>query len=66
MEQDAESRVWYRVHYLYRDDYADGTLKWTAEGLVHVLAEETQPTDAQALTVMDYYANLSGLFDTER
>ena len=64
--QDAESRAWYRVRYLYGDDYADGTLKWMAEGLVYVLAEETQATDAQALTVMDYYANLSGLFDTER
>ena len=54
VEQDAESRVWYRVRYLYGDDYANGTLKWTAEGLVYVLAEETQATDAQALTVTDY------------
>ena len=52
--QDAESRAWYRVRYLYGDDYADGTLKWTAEGLAYVLAEETQATDAQALTVTDY------------
>ena len=52
--QDAESRAWYRVRYLYGDDYANGTLKWTAEGLAYVLAEETQPTDAQALTVTDY------------
>ena len=42
------------MRYLYGDDYANGTLKWTAEGLVYVLAEETQPTDAQALTVTDY------------
>ena len=42
------------MRYLYGDDYADGTLKWTAEGLVYVLAEETQATDAQALTVTDY------------
>ena len=48
VEQDTESRAWYRVRYLYGDDYADGTLKWTAEGLTYVLAEETQPTDAQA------------------
>ena len=66
IEQDTEGRAWYRVCYLYGDDYADGTLKWAAEGLAYVLAEETQATDAQALTVMDYYANLSGLFDTER
>ena len=52
--QDAESRAWYRVRYLYGDDYANGTLKWTAEGLVYVLAEETQATDAQTLTVTDY------------
>ena len=54
VEQDAEGRNWYRVRYLYGNDYADGTLKWTAEGLVYVLAEETQATDAQALTVTDY------------
>ena len=52
--QDAEGRAWYRVRYLYGDDYANGTLKWTAEGLAYVLAEETQATDAQALTVTDY------------
>ena len=54
VEQDAEGRVWYRVRYLYGDDYANGTLKWTAEGLAYVLAEETQATDAQTLTVTDY------------
>ena len=54
VEQDAEGRTWYRVRYLYGDDYADGTLKWTAEGLAYVLAEEAQLTDAQALTVTDY------------
>ena len=54
VEQDTVGRAWYRVRYLYGDDYADGTLKWTAEGLSYVLAEETQPTDAQALTVTDY------------
>lgn len=54
VEQDTESRAWYRVRYLYGDDYADGTLKWTAEGLTYVLAEETKSTDAQALTVTDY------------
>ena len=54
VEQDTVGRAWYRVRYLYGDDYANGTLKWTAEGLVYVLAEETQATDAQALTVTDY------------
>ena len=54
VEQDTEGRAWYRVRYLYGDDYANGTLKWTAEGLAYVLAEETQATDAQALTVTDY------------
>ena len=42
--QDAEGRAWYRVRYLYGDDDANGTQKWTAEGLVYVLAEETQAT----------------------
>lgn len=54
VEQDIVGRAWYRVRYLYGDDYANGTLKWTAEGLAYVLAEETQATDAQALTVTDY------------
>ena len=54
VEQDTVGRAWYRVRYLYGDDYANGTLKWTAEGLVYVLAEETQATDAQTLTVTDY------------
>ena len=39
--QDALGRWWYRVRYLYGDDFADGTLKWTEQGTLWVLAQET-------------------------
>ena len=37
--QDALGRWWYRVRYLYGDDFADGTLKWTEQGTLWVLAQ---------------------------
>lgn len=52
--QDALGRWWYRVRYLYGDDFADGTLKWTEQGTLWVLAQETCITDAADLTVTDY------------
>lgn len=52
--QDALGRWWYRVRYLYGDDFADGTLKWTEQGTLWVLAQETCITGAAALTVTDY------------
>ena len=52
--QDALGRWWYRVRYLYGDDFADGTLKWTEEGTLWVLAQETCATGAADLTVTDY------------
>lgn len=54
IEQDAQGRDWYRVRYLYGDDFADGRLKWTETSAIYVLAAETMNTEAQALTVTDY------------
>lgn len=52
--RDALGRWWYRVRYLYGDDFADGTLKWTEQGTLWVLAQETCATGAADLTVTDY------------
>lgn len=52
--QDALGRWWYRVRYLYGDDFDDGTLKWTEQGTLWVLAQETCITGAADLTVTDY------------
>ena len=52
--QDALGRWWYRVRYLYGDDFDDGTLKWTEQGTLWVLAQETCATGAADLTVTDY------------
>ena len=52
--QDALGRWWYRVRYLFGDDFADGTLKWTEQGTLWVLAQETCATGAADLTVTDY------------
>ena len=52
--QDALGRWWYRVRYLYGDDFADGTLKWTEQGTLWVLEQETCATGAADLTVTDY------------
>ena len=54
IEQDSQGRSWYEVCYIYGDDYADGTMKWTEYGTAYVLAGETAPTDAQECTVTDF------------
>ncbi len=50
---DSTGRLWYQVAFLYGDDFADGTMKWTEIGLAYVLPEETALTDAEDLTVTD-------------
>lgn len=50
---DSAGRLWYQVAFLYGDDFADGTMKWTEIGLAYVLPEETALTDAEDLTVTD-------------
>lgn len=52
--QDALGRWWYRVRYLFGDDFDDGTLKWTEQGTLWVLEQETCITGAADLTVTDY------------
>ena len=54
VEQDTFGRYWYRVRYLYGDDFADGTLKWTDTDTVYVFAAETDISMEQELTVTDY------------
>ena len=54
VEQDSLGRYWLLVRYLYGDDFADGTLKWTDTATVYVLASETAATDVQELSVTDY------------
>ncbi len=54
IEQDSVGRYWCKVSYLYGDDFADGTLKWTDTSTIYVLASELSQTDEQELTVTDY------------
>ena len=54
VEQDSLDRWWYRITFMYGDDHADGTLKWTDFDTLYVLAEETEYTDAQEFDVTDY------------
>ena len=54
IEQDSLGRSWYLVRYLCGDTHADGTLKWTDEDAIYVLASETHETDIIALTVTDF------------
>lgn len=54
VEQDGMGRSWYKVRYMYGADDADGSLIWTAYGVVYVLASETWETQDQDFTVTDY------------
>ena len=54
VEQDSLGRYWYRVRYMYGDDFADGTLKWTDYDTLYVLASETEEATEQNFTVTDY------------
>ncbi len=54
VEQDSLERHWYKVRYLYGDDFADGTLKWTEYDSVYVLAAETAISTEQECTLTDY------------
>ena len=54
VEQDSLDRWWYRITFMYGDDHADGSLKWTDFDTLYVLAEETEYTDAQDFDVTDY------------
>lgn len=45
---------WYEVRFLYGDDFADGTMKWTDYATCWVMAAETAATDSAACTVTDF------------
>ena len=45
---------WYEVRFLYGDDFADGTMKWTDYATCWVMAAETGPAGSDACTVTDF------------
>ena len=45
---------WYEVRFLYGDDFADGTMKWTDYATCWVMAAETGLADSDACTVTDF------------
>lgn len=45
---------WYEVRFLYGDDFADGTMKWTDYATCWVMAAETGPANSDACTVTDF------------
>ncbi|MED9821016.1 MAG: SpaA isopeptide-forming pilin-related protein [Christensenellales bacterium] len=45
---------WYEVRFLYGDDFADGTMKWTDYATCWVMAAETGPAGCDACTVTDF------------
>lgn len=45
---------WYEVRFLYGDDFADGTMKWTDYATCWVMAAETGHADSDACTVTDF------------
>lgn len=45
---------WYEVRFLYGDDFADGTMKWTDYATCWVMAAETSPAGSDACTVTDF------------
>ena len=53
-ELDERSNGWYEVRFLYGDDFADGTMKWTDYATCFVMAAETGPSDGDACTVTDF------------
>lgn len=54
IEQDCQDRYWFCIRYMYGDDFADGTLKWTEFGSMYVLADETILSISNEFTVTDY------------
>ena len=51
---DERSNGWYEVRFLYGDDFADGTMKWTDYATCWVMAAETGPADSDVCTVTDF------------
>ena len=53
-ELDERGNGWYEVRFLYGDDFADGTMKWTDYATCFVMAAETGPSDGDVCTVTDF------------
>lgn len=53
-ELDERGNGWYEVRFLYGDDFADGTMKWTDYATCFVMAAETGPSDGDTCTVTDF------------
>lgn len=51
---DEQGNGWYEVRFLYGDDFADGTMKWTDYATCWVMAAETGPAGSDACTVTDF------------
>lgn len=64
--KDDFGKNWYKVNYLYGDDFANGTLKWTAYGIVYVLESDTQDTDSTVCTVTDWAYTKDDLYRINR
>ena len=54
IEQDGVGRIWYKVKYMFGDDFADGILKWTDYSSIYILADETSEADKPNFSVTDY------------
>ncbi|MGN0774819.1 MAG: SpaA isopeptide-forming pilin-related protein [Candidatus Ventricola sp.] len=54
LAQDGWGRDWYEAEYEFGEALDNGKYLWTDVGTIFVLASETQPTDAQALTITDH------------
>lgn len=52
--QDGWGRDWYEAEYEFGEALDNGKYLWTDVGTIFVLASETEPTDAQALTITDH------------
>lgn len=52
--QDGQGCDWYETEYEFGEALDNGKYLWTDVGTIFVMASETQPTDAQELTITDH------------
>ena len=52
--QDGWGQDWYEAEYEFGEALDNGKYLWTDVGTIFVLASETEPTDAQTLTITDH------------
>lgn len=51
---DSQGNGWYEVRFLFGDDFADGTMKWTDYSTAWVMAAETNEALTDSCTVTDF------------